>query len=275
MYIRTTGHLLTLTSLLLAMPACLDQSGQDADPGQTAGTIRGVIVDGSGDPVRGARVIVDDLDGPVGFTGASGAFTLGGVSLGAHELHAIDDLGNRGTTVTFEMKATEEELEPVEILPCEGATAVQPCGRFDAEPVEPALVIDELALETQFGQVLAESLDVSGESSDRLTFLKFSVPGDFSAGGSLSLDDPAAAGVASLLSMIDANGVHLYELAGGTFEIEVTAGSDGQSYQLIGTDLVLVSHRTTGEIVSEYTVEIGSLTLSGQATPVQPVEPGK
>lgn len=265
MYTRTIGRFITLTSLLLAAPACLDQSSPGPD--LTAGAIRGVIVDGSGNPVPGARVIVDDLDGPVGFAGANGAFTLGGVSPGAHELHAIDDLGNRGATVRFELTTEEKELEPVEISPCEGGTAVQPCGQFDADPADPQLVIDELVLETQTGQVLAESLDVSGESSDRLTFLKFSVPGDFSGGGSLSLDDPGAAGVASLLSMIDANGAHFYTLVSGEIEIEVTAGGDAPGFQLTGTDLVLVYERTTGEIVPEYTVEIGSLTLAGQSTP--------
>jgi hypothetical protein len=266
MYIRTTGHLIALTSLLFAVPGCLDQGGQDTSPGQTAGTLRGVIVDDSGTPVPGARVIVDDLDGPVGFAGKDGAFTLDGVGLGAHELHAIDDLGDRGATVRFEMKEAEEELAPVELEPC--GTAVQPCGQFDAEPVNAQLVIDELVLETQFGQVLADNLAVSGESSDRLTFLKFAVPGDFSGGGTLSLDDPGAAGVASLLSMIDANGVHFYALASGEIEIEVTAGGDGHDYQFIGTNLVLVYQQTTGEIVNEYTVEIGSLTLAGRATPI-------
>src|SRR5262245_33429883 len=110
MLTRSTGHLITLTSILLAVPACLDQSG--AGPDQTAGTLRGMIVDRNGTAVGGARVIVDDLDGQVGFTSADGTFALDGVSPGTHKLHAIDDVGEKGATVEFKMKDGELALDP-------------------------------------------------------------------------------------------------------------------------------------------------------------------
>jgi hypothetical protein len=274
MLTRTTGHFITLASLLLAVPACLDQSGAD----QTAGTLRGMIVDRDGAAVSGARVIVDDLDGQVGFTSADGAFALDGVSSGTHKLHAIDDLGGKGATVEFEMKDGELVLDPVEVKPCEESADAKSCGGFDGEPAHPAnpqIVIDEVSLAQQYGQVYGESVDVGGASDDQTIFMKLSVPGDFSGGGSLSLELPGDAQVASVLSVTDENGTHIYTLASGQLAIEVALDGDGHTYRVTATNLLLVNETFTGE-QPEFTVEIGSIVFEGESAPIvsDPNDPG-
>jgi hypothetical protein len=246
---------------LAALASCTDAVAPAAD------AVTGVVVDTSGSPRPGARVVLDALGGRTALTDERGAFSLGEVTPGQHVLHVLHNEAREAATLPFEMPQGGLALEPVRLAACDGPAALEPCTWLEGRPVLSRRLFDALALDNHFGQVQSDNLAVSGERIDGTLFLKFAIAGDFAQGGTLRLEDPDPNEVASLLSLTDQAGVHFYALRGGTLDVLVERSGDGHVYEVTGRGLVFLYQDWSGDTDPTYTVEIGSLTLAGQAQP--------
>jgi hypothetical protein len=250
-----------------ALAATLVGCADDA-PG-AIGIVSGTVVDANGSPRSSARVAVDELAGITALTDENGAFALAKVEAGSHTLFVLHSEMRQAAKVAIEVPPDGElALEPVMLTACDGLGDPEPCSWLEGKPVLSRGLIPVLDLVQPYGQVYAGSLDAGGQSEDSRIFLKLSIVGDFSEGGTLRLENPSPADIASLLSLTDAAGTHFYLLEKGVLDVSVSADPNGYTYKIAGTDLVFLYQDWNGFPDPTYTIEIGSMTLVGQAQPV-------
>lgn len=262
MSMRTLLLFMAPGALLATLAGCADP----ADPAVDA--VHGVVVDASGSPRPGARVVLDELGGPTALTDERGAFSLSEVAPGRHALHVLHNEARQAATLELEVPPGGVELEPVMLAACDDQAALEPCTWLEGKPVLSRGLLGVLEVDAPFGQVLPDNLAVSGESNSGTIFLKLAIAGDFAQGGSLRLEDPDPGQLDSLLSLTDQVGVHFYVLGSGTLDVLVERNGDGHMYKVTGTNLVYLYQDWSGFIDPTYTVEIGSLTLAGEAQPL-------
>ena len=247
-------------ALAATLVACADDA-----PG-AIGIVNGTVVDASGRPRPDARVALDELAGITALTDESGAFTLAKVEAGPHMLYVLHSEMRQAAKLAIDVPLEGElTLEPVMLTICDGQGDPEPCSWLEGKPVLSRGLIPVLDLVQPYGTVYAGSLDVGGQTDDSRIYLKLSIVGDFRDGGTLRLENPSPADIASLLSLTDAAGTHFYLLEKGVLDVSVTADPNGHTFKISGTDLVFLYQDWSGFPDPTYTIEIGSLTLVGQA----------
>lgn len=275
--------LLLLTASSLLVNGCVEP--------RATGSVRGRVVDGEGQPVRSARVLLDDPFGQTTLTNARGEFRIGGARDGNHEVFALDatrtlvagakaDVSNGGVTDVGDLVLGScTQVGSGGTDPNEDYAEV--CG---AQPSPPPTVVsfDRVTATWADGYVDEFGLNGYGEDSSIITALDWYVPGDFRAGGEMPLRHvtsqdaiPVHVGLNSYQPELAG---YYYVLREGDVSLSVFDDGDGDpasvGYRFHGENLVFEYLSPTGGTDGTHVATVGFADAEGIAWQANAMQPG-
>ena len=263
------------------------------------GTVRGRVVDASGQPISGARVALDRSTGRTTLTNIRGEFSLGAKD-GAHVLLAFSQAQNAAASTEVDVDdgnvanvgdVTLMDCDEVVPMPGEGGNGAAgddgmtepgdptiPCEWEPPPPPEPH--VDFGSLEAEFAAGFVDPWGVYGfgdDSSEEVGF-DFWIPADITASGTFSghvVNDYANGVVEAHFGLYTYEG-HYYVLREGDLTVTVSEDGDGDpstlNFSFSGTNLSLDYAGWEG-IDAGYTASVESAIAEGQAWQYIPPPP--
>lgn len=236
-----------LLALAMVLSACV--------PDAATGSIRGRVVDASGRPVRGARVM---LEGPAGrstVTNLQGEFRLGGARDGRHAVYALDPSASSGAGgVAHVQEGRVADVGDLALFACDSLPAGEdpdaasegsplvPCTSEPPAPPPTVVAFGDLAASFSDAWVTPEGIHGFGAASGGMAF-DFFVPGNFLAAGSIVLEPQNDNGYGGdALVVLYAPGGWVWLLRTGAISLETFENGDGDpatsGWRFRGEDLV-------------------------------------
>ena len=271
---KTTMKMAMLAGLGIGLAGCSHSSGK--------GSLRGQMLDSSGQPVKNARVMLDTVHGKTVTTDIHGKFLLTGTTAGAHKVIAYQAIAHDWARFNANVSGGQvEDVGQVQMSSCsedpsDGSDPNDPCTCEPPPPPPDSVTFDHLEATDANATIDANGIYGDADDENDSVAWGFSFAGDFTQGGSTSAsvavdnsDPNNPVGDASMsLYVYDASG-YAYELRTGDLSIELSDDGDGDPYtsgfHFVGDNLTFDFIGWDGNLDSTHTATVTEAVADGGA----------